>query len=56
LKDLPLVEMQKIEPCVSESVFDVLSIDQSVASRTSQGGTAYVRVREALAVAKARYL
>ena len=56
LKDLPLAEMQKIEPRVSESVFDVLSIDQSVASRTSQGGTANVRVREALAAAKARYL
>ncbi len=56
LKDLPLVEMRTIEPCVSESVFDVLSIDQSVASRTSQGGTAHVRVREALAAAKARYL
>lgn len=56
LKDIPLTEMQKIEPCVSESVFDVLSIDQSVASRTSQGGTAHVRVREALAAAKVRYL
>jgi argininosuccinate lyase len=56
LEDLPLVEMQKIEPCVTESVFEVLSLDKSVASRASQGGTAQVRVREALIAAKARYL
>ena len=56
LEDLPLIEMQKIEPCVTETVFEVLSLDKSVASRASQGGTAQVRVREALTVAKARYL
>ena len=56
LEDLPLVEMQKIEPSVNESVFDILSVDNAVASRVSQGGTSRVRVREALAAAKARYL
>ena len=56
LEDLPLVEMQKIEPSVTESIFDILSIDKAVASRVSQGGTSGVRVREALAAAKARYL
>jgi len=56
LEDLPLVEMQKIEPSVTESIFDILSIDNAVASRVSQGGTSGVRVREALAAAKARYL
>jgi len=56
LEDLPLIEMQKIEPCVTETVFEVLSLDKSVASRASQGGTAQIRVREALTAAKARYL
>ena len=56
LENLPLVEMQKIEPSVTESIFDILSIDNAVASRVSQGGTSGVRVREALAAAKARYL
>ncbi len=56
LEDLSLVEMQKIEPSVTESVFDILSVDNAVASRVSQGGTSGIRVHEALAAAKARYL
>ncbi len=40
LDDLPLADMQAIEPRVTKSVFSVLSVDNSVKSRTSYGGTA----------------
>jgi argininosuccinate lyase len=40
LSDLTLAEMQSIEPCITEDVFSVLTVDASVASRTSYGGTA----------------
>jgi argininosuccinate lyase len=46
LDKLPLSEMQKIEPAITKDVFDVLSLDASVASRMSFGGTAPLRVRE----------
>ena len=38
------------------TVFDVLDVERSVASRTSFGGTAPVRVREAIAAARQRFL
>ncbi len=40
LPDVPLAEMQKIEPRITDAVFGVLTVDASVASRTSYGGTA----------------
>ncbi len=40
LADLPLVVMQDIEPAITEDVFAVLTVEASVASRTSLGGTA----------------
>ena len=46
LDAVPLAEMQKIEPGISKDVFAVLSVDASVASRLSFGGTAPVRVKE----------
>ena len=54
LKDLPLADMQAIEPRITADVFAVLSVDHSVASRTSYGGTAPARVREAVARARKR--
>ena len=45
LHRLPLAEMRKIEPRISEDVFSVLSVDRSVRSRTSFGGTAPANVR-----------
>jgi argininosuccinate lyase len=45
LDHLPLSAMQAIEPRVSEEVFTVLSVDRSVKSRTSFGGTAPANVR-----------
>jgi argininosuccinate lyase len=40
LDALPLAQMQAVEPRITKDVFSVLSIDNSVASRTSFGGTA----------------
>jgi len=56
LKDLPLGDMQAIEPRITADIFGVLSVDHSVASRTSYGGTAPARVREAIARARQRLM
>jgi argininosuccinate lyase len=37
--------MQEMEPRITDEVFSVLSVEKSVASRTSYGGTAPVNVR-----------
>jgi argininosuccinate lyase len=52
LWNLSLAELQDIDPRIQESVFDVLSIDASVRSRTSHGGTAPSAVRERIAEAR----
>jgi argininosuccinate lyase len=52
LAELPLEVMQAIDGRIDEHVYDVLSIDASVRSRTSYGGTAPERVREQIAAAK----
>ncbi|MEO1494057.1 MAG: argininosuccinate lyase [Pseudomonadota bacterium] len=49
LPDLTLADMQAIEPRITDDVFTVLTVEASVASRTSYGGTAPVRVREQIA-------
>jgi argininosuccinate lyase len=49
LDKLPLAEMQAIEPAITQDVFQVLSLESSVKSRMSLGGTAPARVREQLA-------
>jgi argininosuccinate lyase len=40
LDKLPLADMQAIEPKITKAVFSVLSVENSVKSRTSYGGTA----------------
>jgi argininosuccinate lyase len=45
LDKLPLAEMQKAEPGITDAIFSVLSLDASVNSRDSLGGTAPSRVR-----------
>ena len=45
LEALPLAAMQAIEPQITAAVFGVLSVEHSVASRTSFGGTAPDNVR-----------
>ncbi len=56
LHELPLSEMQAVEPGITEDVISVLSVENATASRTSSGGTAPERVREAIAAAKERFL
>ena len=49
LADLSLDDLQSIHPAITDKVFDVLSVDASVASRTSFGGTAPSEVRKQIA-------
>ena len=48
LDKVPLAEMQKIEPGIMQDVFSVLTLEASVNSRMSLGGTAPARVKEQL--------
>jgi len=56
LADLSLEDMRSVENRITSDIYDVLSPAASVASRTSFGGTAPVRVREAAQQARQRYL
>jgi argininosuccinate lyase len=56
IDELSLAEMQAVEPGITDDIFSVLSVDNAVASRVSEGGTAPERVREAIAAAKERFL
>ncbi len=47
LDSLSLEELQAIDPRIDGRVFDVLSVEASVASRRSEGGTAPVQVKAA---------
>jgi argininosuccinate lyase len=46
LADLSLADMQSVEPAIIADLFSVLTVDASVASRTSYGGTAPANVAE----------
>ena len=46
LEELALDELQAIEPRITKAVYAVLSVEKSVASRTSYGGTAPQNVRK----------
>lgn len=45
LDQLELSDMQSVEPAITEGIFGVLSVENSVRSRTSAGGTAPENVR-----------
>ena len=49
LPDLTLEEMQSVHEAITADVFDVLGVHNSVASRTSYGGTAPSEVRKQIA-------
>ena len=53
LDALSLDELRAIEPRIAEAALATLSVEASVASRVSAGGTAPVRVVEAIAAARA---
>ena len=48
LSELELKDMQKIEPKINAEVFSVLTVEDSVKSRTSFGGTAPENVKKAI--------
>jgi argininosuccinate lyase len=52
LAELPLEILKGIDGRIDKRVYDVLSVEASVRSRTSYGGTAPERVREQIAKAK----
>lgn len=54
LEELPLADMRAIEPKISQDVFNVLSVENSVRSRVSYGGTAPENVRKMVAEARKR--
>ncbi len=52
LDQVPIADLRAIDSRITPGVYDVLSVDASVASRTSFGGTAPARVRAAIAAAR----
>ena len=52
LAELPLADLQTIDARIDERVYSVLTVDASVASRVSHGGTAPAQVRLRIAQAK----
>lgn len=55
LMDVPLKQMQKIEKRITKEVYSVLSVEASVASRKSYGGTSAANVKKAIKEARKRY-
>jgi argininosuccinate lyase len=53
---LALDAMQKVEPAITAEVYGVLGVENSVASRTSYGGTAPDCVRAQIRAARERFL
>jgi argininosuccinate lyase len=56
ISELPLADMQAVEKRIDKRVFKVLGVENSVASRTSFGGTAPANVRKAVTASRKRYL
>ena len=54
LEELELSDMQSVEPRINKRVFAVLSVENSVKSRNSFGGTAPENVKNAVLAAKKR--
>jgi argininosuccinate lyase len=52
LETLTLADMQSIHEGITENVFSVLTVEKSVRSRTSFGGTAPSEVKKQIAAAK----
>ena len=52
LADLSLVDLQKFSGMISEDVYQVLTLEGSLASRNHIGGTAPVQVTQAISRAR----
>jgi argininosuccinate lyase len=46
IDQLPLIELQKIEPRINEDIYKILSVENSIDSRNSYGGTSSKMVKE----------
>ncbi len=56
LDEMELKEMQKIEPRITKKVFDVLTVENSVQSKKSLGGTSPIQIKKAITKAREEYL
>jgi len=56
LEDLSLADLQEVDSRITADALAVLTVDHSVASRTSFGGTAPANVRAAVAAARQKFL
>jgi argininosuccinate lyase len=52
LHELELGELQEFSPLVAEDVYEALSLEQTLATKSQAGGTSPARVREALREAR----
>src|SRR5205807_2160452 len=52
IQDLELGEMQAFSPLIESDVYEALSLEQTLATKSQIGGTARARVAEALAAAR----
>jgi argininosuccinate lyase len=53
LHELPLEELHALSPLIEADVYDALSLEQTLATKSQTGGTSPARVAEALAAARA---
>jgi argininosuccinate lyase len=53
LQDLTLDELQKFSPVITNDVYQALSLEQTLATKSQTGGTSPERVAEALSLARA---
>ncbi|AQX28552.1 MULTISPECIES: argininosuccinate lyase [unclassified Bartonella] len=56
LNELPLIEFQMIHPDINATIFDILTVEKSVESRKSFGGTAPSEVLRQIAYWKKRFI
>ena len=56
LSDLSLVEMQSVEPSITDDIFNVLDVERAVARRTLFGGASPNNVAQAAGNARKRFL
>jgi len=53
LHELPIEELRSVSPLIEADVYEALSLDSTLASKSQAGGTSPARVAEALAAARA---
>jgi len=56
LDELSLGDMQSVKPEITEAIFEVLSVQNSVGSRTSFGGTSPENVAKSIKISREKYI